>query len=68
MIEYIADKEHYTKVLTLCKNVKHVLWICTADSKRLCHKTAHLCRIIVPKTNQYYSSCTKQDRNNYGII
>jgi len=35
MIEYIADKEHYTKVLTLCENVKHTLWIGTADIKDL---------------------------------
>ena len=35
MLEYIADKEHYTKVLTLCKNVKHTLWIGTADIKDL---------------------------------
>ena len=35
MIEYIADKEHYTKVLMLCKNVKHTLWIGTADIKDL---------------------------------
>ena len=35
MTEYIADKEHYTKVLTLCKNVKHTLWIGTADIKDL---------------------------------
>ncbi|MBR6175415.1 MAG: phospholipase [Bacteroidales bacterium] len=35
MIQYIADKEHYSKVLTLCKNVKHTLWIGTADIKDL---------------------------------
>lgn len=35
MIEYIADKEHYTKVLTLCEKVKHDLWIGTADLKDL---------------------------------
>ena len=35
MTEYIADKEHYTKVLMLCKNVKHTLWIGTADIKDL---------------------------------
>ena len=23
MFQYIADKEHYTKVLTLCEKVKH---------------------------------------------
>ena len=33
MIEYIADKEHYTKVLTLCEKVKHDLWIGTADNR-----------------------------------
>ncbi len=35
MIQYIADKEHYSKVLTFCKNVKHTLWIGTADIKDL---------------------------------
>ncbi len=35
MLEYIADKEHYTKVLTLCERVKHDLWIGTADLKDL---------------------------------
>ena len=35
MIQYIADKEHYTKVLTLCEKVKHDLWIGTADLKDL---------------------------------
>ena len=35
MIQYIADKEHYTKVLTLCEKVKHNLWIGTADLKDL---------------------------------
>ena len=35
MIEYIADKEHYTKVLALCEKVKHDLWIGTADLKDL---------------------------------
>ena len=33
MIQYIADKEHYTKVLALCEKVKHDLWIGTADLK-----------------------------------
>lgn len=35
MIHYIADKEHYTKVLALCEKVKHDLWIGTADLKDL---------------------------------
>lgn len=35
MIEYIADKEHYTKVLALCDEVKHNLWIGTADFRVL---------------------------------
>lgn len=35
MIQYISDKDHYTKVLTLCENVKHTLWIGTADIKDL---------------------------------
>ena len=34
-MESIADKEHYTKVLTLCEKVKHDLWIGTADLKDL---------------------------------
>ena len=35
MIEYIADKEHYTKVLERCMRVRHDLWIGTADLKDL---------------------------------
>ena len=35
MFQYIADKEHYTKVLALCEKVKHDLWIGTADLKDL---------------------------------
>ena len=35
MIKYIADKEHYSEVLTLCAAVKHDLWIGTADLKDL---------------------------------
>ena len=35
MITYIADKEHYTKVLALCEKAKHDLWIGTADLKDL---------------------------------
>ena len=35
MIEYIADKEHYTKVLEKCAKVRHDLWIGTADLKDL---------------------------------
>ena len=35
MIKYIADKEHYTKVLALCEKVNHDLWIGTADMKDL---------------------------------
>ncbi len=35
MIEYIADKEHHTKVLALCDKVRHDLWIGTADLKDL---------------------------------
>ena len=35
MTQYIADKEHYTKVLALCEKVKHDLWIGTADLKDL---------------------------------
>ena len=27
MFLYIADKEHYTKVLALCEKVKHDQWI-----------------------------------------
>ena len=35
MIEYIADKEHYDKVLARCAMVQHDLWIGTADLKDL---------------------------------
>lgn len=35
MITYIADRDHYTQVLTLCEKVKHDLWIGTADLKDL---------------------------------
>lgn len=35
MIQYIADKEHYTEVLAHCEKVKHDLWIGTADLKDL---------------------------------
>lgn len=35
MIRYIADKEHYSEVLSLCASVKHDLWIGTADLKDL---------------------------------
>ena len=35
MIQYIADKGHYTKVLSLCEKVKHDLWIVTAYLKDL---------------------------------
>ena len=35
MIQYIADREHYTQVLALCEKVKHDLWIGTADLKDL---------------------------------
>lgn len=35
MIKYIADKEHYTEVLSRCEKVKHDLWIGTADLKDL---------------------------------
>ena len=35
MTEYIANGDHYKKVLSLAKNVKHSLWIGTADIKDL---------------------------------
>ena len=35
MLKYIADKEHYTEVLSRCGSVKHDLWIATADLKDL---------------------------------
>ena len=35
MLKYIADKEHYTEVLSRCESVKHDLWIATADLKDL---------------------------------
>jgi phosphatidylserine/phosphatidylglycerophosphate/cardiolipin synthase-like enzyme len=35
MIKYIADRYHYSDVLSLCDKVKHDLWIATADLKDL---------------------------------
>ena len=35
MLNYIADKDHYTEVLSRCGKVKHDLWIGTADLKDL---------------------------------
>ena len=35
MIKYIADRDHYTEVLSRCEKVKHDLWIGTADLKDL---------------------------------
>ena len=35
MLRYIADKDHYTEVLSHCGSVKHDLWIATADLKDL---------------------------------
>ena len=35
MIKYVADKDHYTEVLSRCEKVKHDLWIGTADLKDL---------------------------------
>lgn len=35
MLKYIADKDHYSEVLTRCSHVKHDLWIGTADLKDL---------------------------------
>ena len=35
MLQYIADKDHYTEVLPRCEKVKHDLWIGTADLKDL---------------------------------
>ena len=35
MIQYIADRDHYTEVLSRCAGVKHDLWIGTADLKDL---------------------------------
>ena len=35
MIEYISASDHYKRVLTLCSQVKHILWIGTADIKDL---------------------------------
>ena len=45
MIHYIADKDHYTKVLALCEKVKHDLWIGTADLEDLYEARA---RDLVP--------------------
>ena len=33
MIKYISNTEHYSDVLAHCKNVKHSLWIGTAEIK-----------------------------------
>ena len=35
MIQYIADRQHYTQVLARCEAVRHDLWIATADLKDL---------------------------------
>jgi len=35
MLQYIADRDHYTEVLSRCEQVKHDLWIGTADLKDL---------------------------------
>lgn len=35
MLKYIADKEHYTEVLSRCSQARHDLWIATADLKDL---------------------------------
>ena len=35
MFKYIADKDHYTEVLSRCEKVKHDLWIGNADLKDL---------------------------------
>ena len=35
MIKYISNLSHYSDVLANCKNVKHTLWIGTADIKDL---------------------------------
>ena len=35
MIKYISNLSHYSDVLAHCKNVKHSLWIGTADIKDL---------------------------------
>lgn len=33
MLQYISNASHYTDVLSHCKDVKHALWIGTADIK-----------------------------------
>ena len=33
MIKYISNSDHYARVLAHCKEVKHTLWIGTADIK-----------------------------------
>lgn len=35
MLQYIADRDHYTQVLAQCAQVRHDLWIATADLKDL---------------------------------
>ena len=33
MLKYICDSNHYSQVLSKCKDVRHTLWIGTADIK-----------------------------------
>lgn len=33
MLKYISNSEHYKEVLAHCKDIKHDLWIGTADIK-----------------------------------
>ena len=35
MLKYISDSDHYIDVLARCSQVKHDLWIGTADLKDL---------------------------------
>ena len=41
MLQYIADNRHNTEVLSRCENVRHDLWIATADIKDLYVSNGH---------------------------
>ena len=41
MLTYISNSEHYKEVLSRVQNVKHTLWIGTADIKDLYVEVMH---------------------------
>lgn len=59
MIKYIADKDHYTEVLSRCEKVKHDLWIGTADLKDLYVGGGNLEREL--NTLKYHNNVVKKD-------